>query len=40
MGPASARVGFERAGGGARKMTEDDNLENAKKFVELLAEIR
>lgn len=32
-------MGFKLAGGGARKMTEDDVQENAKKFVELLQEV-
>lgn len=32
-------MGFKIAGGGARKMTEDDVQENAKKFVELLQEV-
>ncbi len=32
-------MGFKVAGGGARKMTEDDVQENAKKFVELLQEV-
>lgn len=31
-------MGFKLAGGGARKMTQDDVQENSKKFVELLAE--
>ena len=33
-------MGFKLAGGGARKMTQDDNQENAKEFVRLLAEIK
>jgi hypothetical protein len=33
-------MGFKVAGGGARKMTEDDVQENSKVFVELLAEVR
>lgn len=31
-------MGFKLAGGGARKMTQDDIQENAKRFVELLQE--
>lgn len=33
-------MGFKLAGGGARKMTEDDVQENSKLFVELVAEVR
>jgi hypothetical protein len=33
-------MGFKLAGGGARKMSEDDVQENSKEFVTLLAEVR
>jgi hypothetical protein len=33
-------MGFKLAGGGSRKMTQDDVQENTKTFVELLAEVR
>jgi hypothetical protein len=33
-------IGLKLVGGGARKMTQDDNQENAKKFVELLAKLK
>jgi hypothetical protein len=33
-------MGFKLAGGGARKMTQDDIQENTKLFVELVAEIQ
>ncbi len=33
-------MGFKVGGGGARKMTQDDIQENAKKFAELLAEVK
>lgn len=33
-------MGFKLAGGGAKKMTQDDVQENSKLFVELVAEVR
>lgn len=33
-------MGFKIAGGGARKMTEDDVQENSKEFVELMQQVQ